>query len=441
MSTTTVTARANTRSWRPRAPDDARPGWRPRSVVEVTRFGTIAHPGRVPHARVLAGGLAEHHPGARLTVLFTGPRDVVEGEDVFDILRPEELGVSGWEGLLQARRWPELEEFLKPHLLSRLIGEGADPAIYLDATVDIHAPLEPVMRELERHGVVMAPRLLGELPVDGRRPDRTDLRRAGRFGASLIALGRRPLSIELVRWWAEHLEHAADQLLAYPADRDHPGRDFRRWIDLAPSVFPDVTALRDPASAVSSWNLPERLLAREDETWTVDGRPLRFLHFEGFDPTRPFLLSSRSDRAQTSTRPALGSLCDSYAERLERAGWRDYRRRPDVGRGLPNGLTFDDRLSRLLAEAAAEGQELGDVFSKQGVEAFLDWLRGPAAVGSPFGINRYLYRIYEERDDLRRAYPDLDGADGEGFAGWAWAFGVWERGIPESLMPLRPRGI
>src|SRR5439155_8965873 len=150
MSTTTVTARANTRSWRPRAPDDARPGWRPRSVVEVTRFGTIAHPGRVPHARVLAGGLAEHHPGARLTVLFTGPRDVVEGEDVFDILRPEELGVSGWEGLLQARRWPELEEFLKPHLLSRLIGEGADPAIYLDATVDIHAPLEPVMRELER---------------------------------------------------------------------------------------------------------------------------------------------------------------------------------------------------------------------------------------------------------------------------------------------------
>src|SRR5439155_26140447 len=105
------------------------------------------------------------------------------------------------------------------------------------------------------------------------------------------------------------------------------------------------------------------------------------------------------------------------------------------------GLTFDDRLSRLLAEAAAEGQELGDVFSKQGVEAFLDWLRGPAPVGSPFGINRYLYRIYAARDGLRRAYPDLAGADREGFAGWAWAFGVWEMGIPESLMPLRPPGI
>ena len=32
------------------------------------------------------------------------------------------------------------------------------------------------------------------------------------------------------------------------------------------------------------------------------------------------------------------------------------------------------------------------------------------------GINRYLYGVYAERDDLRRVYPDLDGSDGEGFA-------------------------
>src|SRR5437763_49613 len=128
------------------------------------RFGTIAHAARLPHARVLARALAEHHPEARLTVVLTGPGGLVEREDALDVLRPEELGISGWERLLQARRWPELREFLKPHLLSRLVGEGADPAIYLDATVDLHAPLDPVMRELERNGIVIAPRLLGELP-------------------------------------------------------------------------------------------------------------------------------------------------------------------------------------------------------------------------------------------------------------------------------------
>jgi hypothetical protein len=389
---------------------------------------------------VLAGTLAVHHPGSRLTVLVTGPKTAVGAGEPFEVLQPDELDVPGWHKLLAARRWADLEEFFKPHLLSRLIAEGASESIFLDAAVDVCAPLESVSRALERHGAVVAPRLMKELPVDGLRPYASDLCAAGRFGASLVAVGRRQVAVELVRWWAERLTRSARHA---PVAAPHPDRSARvlnRWLDLAPSVFADLAVLDDPGSALSYWNAHERDVEQHAEAVTVDGRPLRFVHFEGFDPARPFLLHPHAERVRVSDNAALAALCESYAARLRDAGWRDHRRRADVGRPLPNGMIFDDRLSHLLAEAAAAGDDPGDVFSEEGAERFMGWLARPAAYGANSGINRYLYAVYEERDDLRRVYPDLDGSHGDAFARWSWVFGVHEMAIPERFLPPRPDG-
>ena len=184
MSTPTATSRASTQSWRGRR--------------EVLHGRARGHSPSCPCAR--HGALAEHHPGSPLTVLVAGPEDVTRHEEPFEVLRPADLHVPGWETLLAARRWADLTEFFKPHLLSRLIAEGAETSVFLDAAVDVRAPLDPVSRALERHGAVLAPRLLGELPIDGRRPDsgrsapgRARRRLAGRGGTAPGRRGARPL--------------------------------------------------------------------------------------------------------------------------------------------------------------------------------------------------------------------------------------------------------
>ncbi len=405
------------------------------------KFCTIVNAGRLANARVLAGSLARHHPEASLTVLCLGRGRPQQKDEPFEVIRPDQLPLDDFDKLLADDRWADLTELLKPRLLAWLLARDRGPIVYLDAAVDLHAPLEPVARLLERHGVVIAPRLLGHLPPDGHRPDAADLRSAGRLGASLVALSGTE-GIEPARWWAARTARAAASLPPpSPGQPLHPRRELSRWIDLVPSVFPTAAALSDSASAVSYWNLHERSLSSDGALPLVDGRPLRFLHFEGFDPGRPFLLTAEMDRVRTSENPQLAQLCESYAERLHEAGWRDHRRRADVGLRLPNGMTFDDRLSHLLAEAAAAGETFGDVFTEEGLEDFMRWLDEPAPYGSAAGVNRYLYRIYRERDDLHSAYPDLDGADGEGFAGWVWVFGSVEMGLPDRFLPPGGPGI
>jgi glycosyltransferase involved in cell wall biosynthesis len=398
-------------------------------------FCTIARTSTLPQARVLADRIREHH-GCTLTVLMLAQGRSENGGGQFDVLYPADLAATGWEGLLRDARWGDLEELFKPHLLKELLDRGAGRAIYLDSAVDVWAPLDTVFRELDRKEVVVAPRLLGALPDDGHRPNRRDLRRVGRFGAALVAFGGGTGSTELAAWWSQRLTSSARSLPSGSGNGTPAHRSLSRWIDLAPSVFPGVGVLGDRASGVSYWNLHERRLERNGADFTVDGRTLRFFHFEGFDPTRPFLLNADEDRIRTSENPALAELCGAYADRLLGAGWRDLHRRSDVGRLLPNGFLFDDRLSHLLAEAADSGAAPEDVFAETGADLFMRWLEGPGAFGAASGVNRYLYELYRRRDDLRAAYPDLDGPDGDGFMGWAVKFGAEEMGIPERFLPI-----
>lgn len=398
------------------------------------KFCSIATAPTLPHARVLAGALAEHQHGDPLTVLVLSLGPV--GDEPFDHLTLAELGCPETaERLRGQRRWRDLAEYAKPYLLRKLLGGDASGAIFLDVQVDVVAPLEPVIRELERSSAVLCPRTSGELPDDSMRPNVDDLSVAGRVSSSLVAVSRH--GGEFLDWWGERVEAAAHLHLEPGSVPDplHPGRDFVRPRDLAPSVLPDVKLLADRGCAVSYWNLHERRLGGDPGASTLDGVPLRFMHFEGFDPERPFWLSDCGSRVRVPDSPILGRLCESYAARLRAAGWTDARRRADVGRQLPNGMTFDNRLSSLHAAALTEGAEVGNVFTPDGVQRFMRWMAGPSPHGAAHGINRYTYRIYQEREDLPRAFPDLDGADGPKFARWTYVFGVPEAGIPRELLP------
>ena len=384
--------------------------------------------------RVLAHGLSEHHPGAPLTVLALGPRDTFS-EEPFEVLGAADLRL--YEPATTGG-WADSIARLKPGLLRALLDRGRDPLVFLDAAVDVHASLEPVLEQaLANRCIVLSERCAGPLPDDGRLPSQAELLRAGRLGAALVAVRNAPQSPAVLEWWT-HRATAAATPAPHPLDDRYAPRGLTTWADLAPSRFAGVAPLQDPGSAVSGWNLHERSLAGSAaDGFTVDGRPLRFAHFEGFDPLRPYLLAAGANRVRPATSEPLATLVESYASRLMQAGWSDPRRRADVGRRLPDGTVFDDRASHLLADAAAAGHRW-DLFDAGDQEEFLDWLAGPAPSGARAGVNRYLWRLYGERDDLQRAYPDLDGRGGEGLAGWAWAFGRKELGIPERLLPGRP---
>jgi glycosyltransferase involved in cell wall biosynthesis len=403
-------------------------------------FCTTAGLLELPFARVLADSIAEHHPGGSLTVLLSG-RPRLQPDEPFATLTVQDLRVRELDKLIRLHDRSDLEHVLRPRLLQRLLHEDADATVYVDVRHDLLGPLDHVADLLTRASVVLSPRVADTLPEDGRRPSAADLRDQGRIDPGFVALRADADAERFLDWWAER----AGQLVPLiegargSGKPDQGRRQLRRVLDLAPSVLDGIAELADPGVEVSGWNLHERPLERSGDGVSAGGRPLRSLSLDGYRPDRPHVLAEWATRVTPADDPLLDELLADYAGRLTARGWVDLSRRADIGRPLPGGLTFSERMQRLYVEALGDGEDFGDIFSPAGGSAFLKWIQDTDVPGGEHGITRYLYRVYRDFGDLPRAYKDLYGPDGRDFAGWCWAYGRAE--IPRELLPPRPAHI
>ena len=293
--------------------------------------------------------------------------------------------------------------------------------MYLAPEVCVYRSFAPVLALIRERGVVVA-RTLNRLPEDGERPNYHDLIRAGQISSAIVGVDGSETALSFLRWWSQCVNLV-----------DANGT---QWLDLTPQLFPTAGVLEDPGWNVSFWNLHERPLARLGEEIVVGGSPLRSFYFAGFRPDRPYWLSDGATRVHVVDDPVLVRLCGDYAERVRGAGWT-----PPLGHmgnlvRLGNGQRVDHLVRKLWEEALASGQDLGDPLSPSAARAFVSWMRDPAAQGAAAGVNRYLFAAYQTRPDLQKAFPDLDGPDGERLIRWAW-----EHGRREVLSELLPQWV
>src|SRR5262249_54136110 len=210
------------------------------------------------------------------------------------------------------------------------------------------------------------------------------------------------------------------------------------WMDLVPGLMPDYAVVRDPEFNVAYWNLHARGLDHDGQRYTVDGRPLAFFHFSGFDPDRPEQLSRHQTRIKLAERPVLAQICREYAADLEEGGHPTARAWPYRYGSLPGGVPFGPVLRALFREGEERGELHVSPYTDQGARAFLDWLVGRDEL-SPPGITRLLQGLHEQRADLQRTFPDLAGEDRLAYLKWARETGVHALGLPTELVsPAEP---
>ncbi len=272
--------------------------------AQMVTFCSIAGPSTLPHARVLASGLRREHPDARVLVLLTGDLDVASDAEPFEALPVAELAGGGAPARGDGRA---LADALRPDLLRRALDDGADVAVFLDAQVRVYGSLEPAVALARDHGLVLVRRVTS-IPEDRARPNHADLLAAGIVSPAFLAVSRSGDGEAFLQWWSERVVH--------------PGEAGARWLDLAGEMFPSAITLEDPGYNVSFWNLHERPLERRGEQLLAAGRPLRFLHYEGFRPDQDgYGLANAASRVRAADEHVLAGLCADYAARVLAAGW------------------------------------------------------------------------------------------------------------------------
>src|SRR6266540_1108568 len=350
---------------------------------------TIVARNYLAHARVLARSFREHHPDGRFHALVVDDVDgeVDAGDEPFDVVRPEELAldVGEFHRMAMIYEVTELATAVKPWFLEFLL-ERVDDVAYFDPDIQIFDTLDDLSALARANATVLVPHATEPIPRDGHVPSEETILRAGIYNLGFVGVGQgaRPL----LEWWRERL--ARDCIL------DPEGGQFvdQRWIDFVPALF-EHAIVRDPGVNVAYWNLPTRSLELRDGRYEVNGEPLRFFHFSGFDPLRPDVLSKHqglSPRILPADHPPLQRLCAEYAEQLLANGFHDCAAAPYAYGRLADGTPISTPMRRVYRRALVDAEASAapappDPFVADDLPELATWLSGSNGAGPATGLN------------------------------------------------------
>ncbi len=394
---------------------------------------TIIARNYLAHARVWADSFTRHHPQTETSVLIVDDhaRKIGSGED-FEVLRPDDIGIPRREFHRMAALYTvlELSTALKPWLLRTLLDRGHDAALYFDPDIRVFHPLNDLFALTTAHSLVLTPHITEPLPDDDLLIDERTIRLAGTFNLGFVGVSGE--ARKFLGWWGDRLARGCRIATDQGQFVD------QRYVDLVPGLF-EHEIIRDPTLNVAYWNVHQRPLDSQAGTYTVDGRPLRFFHFSGFDPSRSWLLSTHgADRPRVllSEHPILARLCKEYADALQTHGYGELAALEYGFDRLPNGLRLDATARAAYASAlerseASRGLEPPNPFEPGESERFVAWLKeAPPGLRLP----RYLRSLYDQRPVLWPHFPDAEGVHARPFVEWASTTGVRDEQLEPGLL-------
>jgi hypothetical protein len=317
---------------------------------------TSASVNYLPKVRLLCESVRRFHPEAIIHLALADERPpwlATAGEPFDDILELAQLDIPNW------RRWAfthsivELSTAIKPFALGHLMRRpGCETVLYFDPDMVLFSRVDDILSMLEHGNLALTPHQnKPEQTLEAILDNEVASLKHGVFNLGFIGVRNGDEGRRFAAWWGERTYHLCR------ADVSNGLFTDQKWLDFAPIFFEGVAIIKSSRHNVATWNLTTRRLTGSfDAGFTVDGEPLGFYHFTGFDSGAHRIMALKNAAASD----AAHALIAWYARKIEIAA--------------------------------------GDPISAW------PWAFGTFSDGSAIGAgHRWLYR---ERTDLQTAFPD-----------------------------------
>jgi len=393
---------------------------------------TIAAKNYLAHVRVLTDSFLKYHPSSSVFVLLVDEVDqhFDPSAERFHLITLNEIGIGGLKTFLFKYGILEVSTAVKPFFLDYLFRTcSLRKLVYLDPDILVTNSLTPISSLLDEHSIILTPHLLDPIH-DNLRPTELDILLAGTYNLGFIALANDENTRSFLAWWKERLY---DYCVMAPSRGMHVDQ---KWVELALGLFNGVYVLRDPGYNVAYWNVGSRKLKISSGQYSVNGKPLRFFHFSGFDPEKIEQVSKHQNRFVLRDLRDYKVLFKTYRDLLYSKGFKEDRELPWKYDYFDNGVRIPDAARKMYRESKQLQRKYANPFSTRGRDNYFSWMNSSAESGmeKPY-ITRLWYEVYKLRKDLQEAYPDIFGSDRGGFIGWIINTGWKEHNIDRVLVP------
>jgi glycosyltransferase involved in cell wall biosynthesis len=281
-----------------------------------TAVFSIFSPNYRHFVKVLMASLRRHQPEWDRFVLVVGDAEGAE-DNGFTTVSIDALPLPDRQRFCFRYSLLELNTAVKPWMFEHLFARGYDRVVFFDPDIVVYSPLAELETEVADTFITLTPHLTGPIGGDAHPSERTILL-AGSYNLGFLSVRRQPQLERFLKWWQEKVEFQCIVDTARGLFVD------QKWMDLVPGLFDGVSILRHDGYNVAYWNVRQRTIAADGSAFTVNGQPLRFFHFSGYDPSLRRRVSRHTDVTFAEVGDA-GPLFREYAEALQDAGWQSFR--------------------------------------------------------------------------------------------------------------------
>jgi len=287
----------------------------------------------LPKAAALAHSIKRVHPEAAFHVVLsdTLPDCPPITTAAFDsIINISELPIPNLSSWIFKHRLVELCTAVKGTAFEYIADRfRAERIYYFDPDILVLNRLDALERILDRHSVLLTPHQCApETDLQAIVDNELCCLRHGVYNLGFLAVRSTEQGRQFIAWWADRLRRFCFDEVPSGLFTD------QRWVDLAPAFFDDIAIVRDPQYNVATWNLTHRRATGSAPYHIqVNGRPLVFYHFSGFDSGAQKVMLERYGAHS----PVLFELRDWYIARCEELGQSSLSRVDCVYNSFSNG--------------------------------------------------------------------------------------------------------
>lgn len=366
----------------------------------------------LPKARVLAQTLKSHNPDAIMHLVVSDdlPKDFVLENEPFDYVWYAEDFIKTDNN----KQWffkhtvVELCTAVKGagalHILQQT---GTDKIVYLDPDIGVFGDLSPLSEMLDENSVLLTPHQIEPaIREQGIKNEEICSLKHGVYNFGFFAVKNDEYGLKFLNWWN-------DRLMKYCYD-DIPNGLFtdQKWGDLIPAMFDSVKIIRLPEYNVATWNLATRkVTGNEKEGWFVNGRPLKFYHFTGYDSgAHRAMLAQYADenddvwhlslwyekQLELAEQEKLGKTPYKYAfyqngKKIQNSERHLFRKREDLIKTFKN--PFDDECYAWMKANCIEFKNAEDLIEK----IISSWIAYKFSLFGRRKKNKKIYKNYIEK--------------------------------------------
>ncbi len=374
---------------------------------------TIVSRNYLHFACTLMESVAEHAPWMeRVVCLCDSAEGLNPAEYNFRLMTLRDLPIPDIDAFIFQYTILELNTAIKPFVLEHLAQTGQyQQLFYFDPDIRVYGSLQPMSDTLQQCQILLTPHLTDWLD-DGKHPSELSVLQSGSYNLGYIGLRTTPEALKLMKWWQSKMlrECVVDIPRGLFVDQ--------KWMDMVPGMYDGVHIERHPGWNTAYWNINHRAVLRGENGYTVNGQPLVFFHFSGVGLDGKSFSKHQDRYTLQNLMPAVRELMQGYVEALNRHNGARYSKISYAFAKFSDGTAIPDFARVIFRE---QRDQLGfDLSKPEGEQAFVDYLNQPAVeIGRSHPlITRIAYKLYQQRADLKLAFPDVLGADALRYADW-----------------------